>query len=85
MNKEACQVQESKRRHNYREDLDLEKFDWLFLALSQLEMVLRGKPNFRFLFHTMALTKKTAEAHASGNREALIDDDRWKANWWTTS
>ena len=23
--------------------------------------------------------------HASGNREAFTDDDRWKANWWTTS
>ena len=29
MNKEASQIQESKRRHNYREDLDPEKLDWL--------------------------------------------------------
>ena len=29
-NKEAGQIQESKRRHNYREDLDPEKLDWLF-------------------------------------------------------
>ena len=28
MNKEAGQTQESKRRHNYREDLDTEKIDW---------------------------------------------------------
>ena len=47
MNREAGQIQESKRRHNYREDLDPEKLDWLFW-LSQLEMVLRGKPNLRF-------------------------------------
>ena len=48
MNKEAGQIQEPERRHNYREDLDPEKLDWLFLALSQLEMVLHGKPNLRF-------------------------------------
>ena len=30
MNKEAGQIQESKRRHTYREDLDPEKLDWLF-------------------------------------------------------
>ena len=30
MNKEAGQTQESERRHNYREDLDSEKLDWLF-------------------------------------------------------
>ena len=29
MNKEAGQIQESKRRHNYREDLDPEKLHWL--------------------------------------------------------
>ena len=29
MNKEAGQTQESKRRHDYREDLDPEKVDWL--------------------------------------------------------
>ena len=29
MNKEEGQIQESKRRHNYREDLDPEKLDWL--------------------------------------------------------
>ena len=29
MNKEAGQIEESKRRHNYREDLDPEKLDWL--------------------------------------------------------
>ena len=29
MNKEADQTQESKRRHNNREDLDPEKLDWL--------------------------------------------------------
>ena len=29
MNKEAGQTQESKRRRNYREDLDPEKLDWL--------------------------------------------------------
>ena len=29
MNKEASQTQESKRRHNYREDLDREKLHWL--------------------------------------------------------
>ena len=29
MNQEAGQIQESKRRHNYREDLDPEKLDWL--------------------------------------------------------
>ena len=29
MNTEAGQTQESKRRHNYRKDLDPEKLDWL--------------------------------------------------------
>ena len=31
------------------------------------------------------LHQKTVETHASGNREAFTFDDRWKANWWTTS
>ena len=42
MNKEACQTQESKRRHNYREDLDPEA------------RLLPGEPNLSFKFHTMA-------------------------------
>ena len=29
--------------------------------------------------------QESAEAHASGNREAFTNDDRWKASWWTTS
>ena len=29
MNKKAGQIQASKRRHNYRKDLDQEKLDWL--------------------------------------------------------
>ena len=29
MNKEAGQIQESKRRHKYRDDLDPENLDWL--------------------------------------------------------
>ena len=34
---------------------------------------------------TQWLLQKSAEAHASGNREAFTHDDRSKANWWTTS
>ena len=33
-----------------------------YMALSQLEMVLRGKPNFRFKFHTMASTRISRSA-----------------------
>ena len=76
MNKEASQSQESKRRHNYREHLAR----LVYMTLSQMEMVLRGKPNFKFKFHTMD-HQKSAEAHVSGNREAITDDDRWKASW----
>ena len=50
MNKEADQIQESKRRHNYREDLDPEKLDWL-------KGLLGGKPNLRFKVHTMTSPK----------------------------
>ena len=56
MNKEACQTQDSKRRHNYRQDLDSEKLGWI-IWLSQLEMILRGAPNLRINFHTMASPK----------------------------
>ena len=70
--------------HNYREDLDPEKIDWL-IWLSH---------NWKWYFavnrisgfnSTQWLHQKSTEAHASGNREAFIDDDRWEANWWTTS
>ena len=53
MNKEAGQIQESKRRHDYREDLDPEKFDWL-LWLSH---------NWKwFKFHTMVSPKISRSA-----------------------
>ena len=29
--------------------------------------------------------EKSADAHASGNREAVTNHDRWKENWWTLS
>ena len=84
MNKEASQIQESKRRHKYREDLDPDKLDWL-VWLSH-----NWKWHFAVnwisgLISTQRHHQKSAEAHASGNREAFTDDDRWKANWWTTS
>ena len=69
MNKEAGQIQESKRRYNYREDLDPEKLDWL-TRLSQLEMVLRGKPNFRFKFHTM-VSPKISRSACLGKRRSI--------------
>ena len=62
MNKAAGQIQESKRRHNYHDYLDTEKLHWLYMALSQLEMVLRGKPNLRFKFHTTASPKISRSA-----------------------
>ena len=45
-----------------------------YMALSHLEMVLRGKPNFRFKFHTMASSEI--------NRSACLSftNDRWKAS-----
>ena len=58
MNKETGQIQESERRHKYREDLDPQKARLAYMALSQLEMALRGKPNFRCKFHMMASSKK---------------------------
>ena len=84
MNKEAGLTQEPKRRHNHREDLNPRKLDWLTLALSHLEMVLRGKPNRKFSNSAQRLHRKSAEAHALGNRETFIHDDRWNTNWWTT-
>ena len=83
MNKEAGQTQESKRRHNYREDLDPEKLDWLvwlshnwkwYFAVNQISA----------LDSTQWHHQTSKEEHASGNREAFTHDDRWKANWWTT-
>ena len=70
MNKEAGQTRESKRkrRHNYREDLDPEKFDWLF-----------------WLSHNWKWSIQWPKISRSAYREAFIYDDRWKANWWTTS
>ena len=48
MKKEAGQIQESKRRHNYREDLDPEKLDWQKWLSHNWKMVLRGERNLRF-------------------------------------
>ena len=84
MNKEAAQTQESKRRRNYREDLDPEKLDWLvwlshswkwYFAVNQISA----------LDSTQWHHQTSKEEHASGNREAFTHDDRWKTNWWTTS
>ena len=46
-----------------------------FLALSQLEMVLRGKPNFRLKFHTIASTKIS--------RSACLGKPRSIHWWWS--
>ena len=53
-----------------------------YMAFAQLEMVLRGEPNLRIKFHTMASPKKKQKSML---RETFTHDDRWKANWWTTS
>ena len=84
MNKESGQIQESKRRHNHREDLDPEKLDWLLWLSRNWKWYFRGKPNLRFKFHTMALPKISRSA-CFGKPRSIHDDDRWKANWWTTS
>ena len=54
-------------------------------TLTQMEMVRRGEANPRFLNSTQWHHLKSTEEHASGNREAFTDDDRCKANLWTTS
>ena len=84
VSKEAGQIQESKRRHKYREDLDPEKLDWL-RWLSHNWKWYFAVNRISDLNSTQWLHQKSAEAHASGNREAFTNDDRWKANWWTTS
>ena len=66
MNKEAGQTQESKRRHNYREDLDPEKLDWLFW-LSHIWKWSFAVNRISGLNSTQWLHQKSAEAHASGN------------------
>ena len=84
MNKEAGQIQESKRRHNYREDLDPEKLDWL-KWLSHNWKWHFAENRISGLNSTQWRHQKSVEAHASGNREAFTDDGRCKANRWTTS
>ena len=84
MNKEAGQIQESKWRHNYREDLDPEKLDWLFWLSHNWKWYFAVN-RMSGLNSTQWLLQKSAEAHASGNREAFTNEGRWNANWWTTS
>ena len=84
MNKEASQIQESTRRHNCREVEDPEKLDWLFW-LSQIWKWYFAVNRFSGLNSTHWLHQRSAEAHASGNREAFTNDDRWKTNRWTPS
>ena len=84
MNKEAGQTQESKRRHNYREDLDPEKLDWLVWISHNCKWYFAVK-QISALDSTQWHHQKTKEEHASGNREAFTHDDWWKANWLTTS
>ena len=73
MNQEA----ESERRPNHREDLDPEA-RLTDETLSQLEMVLRDKPNLRYKFHTMTSPKIRRSASLGKPRSI----DRWIANWW---
>ena len=63
MNKEAGQIQESKGRHNYREDPDPEKLDWLTWLSHNWKWYFRVKPNLRFQIHTMA-SPKIGEKHS---------------------
>ena len=84
MNKEAGQIQESKRRHNYRENLDPEKLNWL-IWLSHNWKWYFVVSRISGLNPTQRHHPKSPEAHASGNREAFTDNDRWEGNWWTTS
>ena len=84
MNKEAGQIQESKRRHIYREDLDPGKLDWL-IWLSHNWKWYFAENRISGINSTQSLRQEPAEVLASGNREAFTNDDRWKATWWTTS
>ena len=84
MHKEAGQVQELKRRQNYRKDLESERSS----------TGLHGSHNWKWYFAVNQISElnsthwhhqKSTEEHASGIREVFTHDDRWKANWWTTS
>ena len=54
MNKEAGQIQESKKTSQLPRGFGPRKARLVHMALSQLEMVLRGKSNLRFKCHTRA-------------------------------
>ena len=84
MNIEASQIQESKRRHNYREDLDPKKFDWLIWLSHNWKRYFAAN-QIPELNSTQWHHQKSTEEHASVNRETFTHDDRWIANWWTAS
>ena len=84
MNKEARQIQESKRRQKYREVLDRERLDWLACP-SQIWKWNFAMNQISAWSSTQWHHQTSKEEHASGNREAFTLDDRWKTNWWTTS
>ena len=74
MNKEAGQVQESRRTPNYRDDLDPEKLKWL-IWLSH---------NWKWYFAMNRVSDSTStrseQEHDSGNRGRYTDSDQWKEN-----
>ena len=57
------------------------------MALTQLEMALRGEPTLRFKFYTEASSRIRKKVQASGNREELTptSDNWWNASWWNKS
>ena len=75
MNKEAGQIRESKRRHNYREDLDPEKLDWhIWLSHNWKWYIAVNRTSG--VNSTQWLHQQSAEAHASGKPRSI----HW---WWS--
>ena len=73
MNKVVGQTQESKRRQLSRGS-GLREARLANMALTQYEMVLRGEPNLRIKFHTMASPKI--------NRRACLGKPKSIHSWW---